>query len=340
MTKDDDNRPGVNSEKDDTAKAWSELSGTLDEVWDLTDRTFGRLTNLASVYGDKVQGALDDNWRNWLDADMIWRSSWKNDGSEGGNGSDDGENNESWHRRFHRVRDCRKDSKMWGYPVPSQRQYDKCIENNGTSVWSRDGVWRCLFPESNANPMAIANAKDVAASASASSGSSLENHQWFTDYSVYLDWRRAMRKAEAAKRESEWNRIKERKEKLFSFPSDSDIESSARSTSISSGNSSGNNGSTAVSATSSAAKQITESEAEDQGKNVISKSIVVESVWRDGKLQTRQVVKKWYDDNTVSVKETTNSNANSNSNPALTSGTSEDGLNHHSNDSKGGWFWK
>lgn len=31
------------------------------------------------------------------------------------------------------------------YPVPSLKQYTHCVDNGGKSVWTEDGVWRCLF---------------------------------------------------------------------------------------------------------------------------------------------------------------------------------------------------
>jgi len=134
----------------DPDKAWNELSGSWDEVWDLTDRTFGKLTNLAYVYSDQVKDKIEQNWLNGWPGNNEndpsngpkWRASWSS--SSDNNPSNDNESDHQSHHAHHRFHKGRRgrDHKLWAYPVPSARQYDRCIENNGTSAWSRDGVWR------------------------------------------------------------------------------------------------------------------------------------------------------------------------------------------------------
>lgn len=36
---------------------------------------------------------------------------------------------------------------MWAYPVPTVKAFDKCTAKEGVSVWDKEGVWRCLFPQ-------------------------------------------------------------------------------------------------------------------------------------------------------------------------------------------------
>jgi hypothetical protein len=266
-----------NDDKDNEAagKAWNDLSHSLDDVWDLTGRTMGRMSNLFSVYGDRIQDRLEDTLFNGNEDKR-----WPRVGSLGWFPDHNRDDHDS----------CVK-GKMWGYPVPSMRQYDRCKENDGVSVWSRDGVWRCLFPN-------VSDAKEQLKNLDidGNNGTRLEDQQWFSDYSFYLDWRRAMRKAEEAKREQEWQRSKQHYDSLWS---DKPTEQKSKVPT----------------------KYVSELEAEKQGKNVISTSVVSETVSReDGTLETKRIVKKWYDDDTVSVSETVNT-----------------GLD---NDNKGGWFWK
>lgn len=45
--------------------------------------------------------------------------------------------------------DQSKPKDLYAYPVPSGRQYSQCKAYRGTSLWTREGVWRCLFPASS-----------------------------------------------------------------------------------------------------------------------------------------------------------------------------------------------
>ncbi|CAN6669261.1 hypothetical protein TRVA0_041S00914 [Trichomonascus vanleenenianus] len=112
-----------------------------------------------------------------------------------------------------------------------------------------------------------------------------DKKETFKDYTSYLDWRRGMRQAIAAEREKErqqWQSIWR--------PNES---------------------------TGSNVRYISESEAEKLGKKVVSSSVTSETISKDdGQLETKKVVKKWYDDGSVSLSESTTNGKN------------------------GGWFWK
>lgn len=84
--------------------------------------------------------------------------------------------------------DTTKPRNLWAYPVPSTNQYAKCKDMNGTSVWTREGVWRCLFPQS-ANLLGLELNKST----------EKENRQLFGTYNGYLDWKVYMRKLEQEK---------------------------------------------------------------------------------------------------------------------------------------------
>lgn len=136
---------------------------------------------------------------------------------------------------------------LWAFPVPSARQYDQCKDAGGTSAWNKEGVWRCLF------------------------GPDAKDKSWFHDYTGFLDWRREMYRAMAAKRKKE--------QEQWSQLWDSKTDDSPK-------------------------RYIAEAEAERMGKKVVSSSISSETVTKDdGNLETKRVVKKWYDDGTCSVNE-------------------------------------
>lgn len=98
---------------------------------------------------------------------------------------------------------------------------------------------------------------------------------WFKDYTSFLDWRRDMYKAEIAKRQKE----REQWDQLWSSTSSDKPD-----------------------------KYISETEANRLGKKVVSSSVTSETVSKDdGKLETKRIVKKWYDDGTCSMNESVNS---------------------------------
>lgn len=252
----------------DLNKEWTD---TMDDLWNVTNKTVGRFSNALSSYSDRVFDQLHE-----IDLPGIGTavSAWPMSRPAGDEA-----------KEINKDRAPASCSNLWAYPVPSFRQYNKCMENNGVSAWSRDGVWRCLFPNSVQD-------LDFDGTQTAS-----EDRRWFKDYSVFLDWRRAMYVAQLTKVQQELDAKKQQRQQSFES---SDWKQPFGSSSKD-------------------VKYVSESEAEKQGKRVISSSIVSETVSQeDGTLQTKQRIKKWYDDNTVSVTETTDAKPQ---------------------DSKG-WFWK
>lgn len=97
-----------NNNNEDERKKWHDK---LDEVWDLTDRTFDKFTN-------KFNDVWSRDWEDTIGNSLPWVSS--------------------------TFFDSKKEN-LWAFPVPSARQYDKCKDADGVSAWNKDGIWRCLF---------------------------------------------------------------------------------------------------------------------------------------------------------------------------------------------------
>jgi hypothetical protein len=115
------------------------------------------------------------------------------------------------------------------------------------------------------------------------------NPQYFKEYTALLEFRRGMRNAERERERSRWSR-----------------DSSPRETTQHSDP--------------AKIRFISESEADRVGKTVVSSQVRSETVSKDdGTLETKRVVKKYYDDNTASVSETVDSGKQAASNS--------------------GWFW-
>ncbi|VVT57186.1 uncharacterized protein SAPINGB_P005577 [Magnusiomyces paraingens] len=210
--------------------------------------------------------------------------------------------------------DQSKPRNLWAFPVPSTRQYDNCKELQGTSLWTREGVWRCLFPKSSSDQARLDQALEKSknadyASASnttdPSTSSTLTETQVFSDFTTYLDWKSAVRKAIAAKRRLERAEWQKQFDSQFGDKSPQQYQSGQLTT--------------------SSPKFITEEEAKAQNKKVVSSAYSSTTVTKDdGSLETRKVIEKWYDDGTASVTEKINNSPN-------------DGKG---NDGTSGWFWK
>lgn len=260
---------------EDLNKEWSD---TVDDLWNVTNKTVGKMSSALTSYSDRIFDHITD-----LDIPMlgdVMSSSWPVVRAR---------------RNHEEAADVNNDrapaqcANLWAYPVPSFRQYNKCVDNNGVSAWSRDGVWRCLFPSSEAE--LDFDGKNVSDPA---------DRRWFKDYSVFLDWRRAMYLAQVAKAKSEEEQRAQLRDQSRSLLNDQWKSPFPDSTTKD-------------------LKYVSEEEARNQGKRVISSSMFSETVTQDdGTVAHKTCVKKWYDDNTVSVTETTDSKP----------------LDHK------GWFWK
>lgn len=235
----------------------------MNDLWTLTDRTFDKMSNQLGEYSDQLKDQFEEQAVPWF--------------------------RQRWHDR----RDKRCNSHdQWAFPVPTARQYDRCKEKNGLSLWNRDGSWRCVLPDDE---------KYSEVQSQLSQRQPLENREWFSDYSVFLDWRRAMIKAEQAKREQLLQQ--QQREQLTTkdkWSSDKWYKDGW------------------LADTSDKVKYVSESDAQAQGKKVVSKSVVMEMVSQDdGTVKTNKVVKKWYDDGTMSKSEIVDEGRK-----------------------PGGWFWK
>lgn len=56
------------------------------------------------------------------------------------------------------------------YPVPTVRQYANCVDAGGKSVWTDDGIWRCLLSGASPPP----------------------GLKQFTDYTKFLDYQKSL----------------------------------------------------------------------------------------------------------------------------------------------------
>lgn len=73
------------------------------------------------------------------------------------------------------------------FPTPSTRDYQKCREGNGVSVWDDKGWWRCLFPVSPLHTKELSQ-NDVAQDSGHKYG------LFFKDYNSLMDWNIEVRK--------------------------------------------------------------------------------------------------------------------------------------------------
>lgn len=235
----------------------------LVELADRTlDKTFKGITKIAHDYGDNWNDSFGDTLTTTIPS-FIWsgrdqfnqrRDAWFGELSDSGVSGVVTSEPEI-------ALDTSKPTNIWAFPVPSTKQYAQCKELEGQSIWTREGVWRCLFPQNNQQ---LEQELQMQPS---------EDRKLFADYTSYLDWKTAFRKAMAAQRQRERQELKQQWEKereLYANP-----------------------------------KYISQTEAEKSGKRVISSSVSSETISKeDGSLETKKVVQKWYEDGTSSVTET------------------------------------
>lgn len=233
MAKDKDN---------DKTDLWEEWTSSMNDLRSLTDRTFDRVTSQLGDYSGQIRDQVRDQIE---EQGSPWFRHWYDETDHGSRKS-----SRSWRRRCH--------NELWAFPVPTSRQYDACKEKNGLSLWNRDGAWSCILPEDDRHDKVVSELNQNVADS---------DKNWFSDYSVFLDWRRAMIHAEQARQRQKMDKANGIANKV---------------------------------------KYISEEDATSQGKKCISKNVVVETKsLDDGSLETKTVVQKWYDDGTTSRKETT-----------------------------------
>lgn len=191
----------------------------------------------------------------------------------------------------------------YAYPVPSVRQHARCLENGGVGVWDRQGMWNCLVGDTNKLGLDKSQLGD--------------DSTFFKDYSVYLDWKTAMKKASDARREQDKIRWQQQASQWNQTAVENNVNSHERSA-LTPANPAGD-----------MTKYVSETEATANNKKVINSNVLKEYVYRDGELKSRSVVKKWYEDGTMSVTESINGQQDNNN-----------GLANSETGSSSGWFWK
>lgn len=160
--------------------------------------------------------------------------------------------------------DTTKPDNIWAFPVPSTKQYQRCKDLQGTSVWTRQGVWRCLFPQSQ-NLLENELNKPV----------SDTGRQIFGDYNAFLDWKVYMRRLKEEKIE------KQREELQRKWQENREKYAQAVETTVSK----------------------TGEDSPDK-KVVSSSVSTHSYTKDDGTFETKKTVKKWYEDGTSSTVET------------------------------------
>lgn len=202
--------------------------------------------------------------------------------------------------------DPSKPKNLWAFPVPSSKQYEQCKKLEGTSVWTREGVWRCLFPSSSLDKSRLDSALKKSTQLSSSSKFDSPTNELainsvhaFPDFTSYLDWKSQIRKAIQVKEERELAEWQDNFNRQLSVTRGSEERQHPAF--------------------------ISEEEAIKQNKNVVSSSVSSSTITKgDGTLETRKIVKKCYSDGTASVTENVSTSNDQNSR----------------NDSSSGWFWK
>lgn len=222
--------------------------------------------------------------------------------------------------------DRSKPKDLQASPVPSGAQYEKCKGLDGTSVWTKEGVWRCLFPASNSDQRALDAAlvktkinspnyfatKDGKITTTAMGNSSnekiLTSAQVFPDFGTYLDWKSGVRNAlrenyfhsRTMEKPSGVNRIHDaRHDTPKTAPVSNVSEQDTKHGSF-------------------------DQDLKNQSKKVTSTSFITSTITKeDGSLETKEIMKKWYSDGTTSTTENIKNSR----------------VPEHERESSG-WFWK
>lgn len=166
---------------------------------------------------------------------------------------------------------------LWAYPVPSVKQYEACRELEQTQgaigVWTREGVWRCLFPKNKRQFEANLALPLVG---SGTQEKEKDERYVFGDYRAFLDWKSGFRRAMLAQRRRE-----RELESAWTNPN-------TLTTTTTTGGS------------------------EEDGKKVVATSIHTETYTTSaGAVETKRTVKTTFADGTTKLTETTSNSADS-----------------------------
>lgn len=211
-----------NSSSDITSDTQMTPIGDLVDLADRTiDRTYKGVSKIMQDYGGEWNDTFQDTVTSALPS-FIWggrdqfnkrRDEWLGDLYDSGTLSIDGSDTSrpsifGSEPESQLLLDTSKPSNMWAYPVPSTKQYADCKELQGKSVWTREGVWRCLFPQDQLKLDQELRKPNT-------------ERRLFGDYITYLDWKTGMRKALLEKRQHEREQLKaewEKEQHVFANP--------------------------------------------------------------------------------------------------------------------------
>lgn len=81
---------------------------------------------------------------------------------------------------------------IYNYRIPTDEQFAYCQEVNGTSIWDKNGWWKCLFP--NEHITKILNSRQLDNNSSIKLDNMITKEKinlkdYFTDYTHYLLWK-------------------------------------------------------------------------------------------------------------------------------------------------------
>lgn len=249
-------KPKPSDDNTDSLPSFNEFADIFNRTFNFTSRG---VSDLLDAYSDGWKDTISETLNSSLPAIILGGTK---------NGSSDYQ--DVWSNTGYATDDTSvpldttKPGNIWAFPVPSTKQYQRCQELKGTSVWTRQGVWRCLFPQSQ-NLLDHELNKPVTDT----------GRQIFGDYNTFLDWKVHMRKLKEEKIE------KQRQELQRQWQENRDKYAEAVETTVSK----------------------TGDDSPDK-KVVSSSVSTTSYTKEDGTFETKKIVQKWYEDGTSSTVET------------------------------------
>lgn len=209
-------------DKRNSTDSSSQSPSSIDDFVDLADRTIDKtvkgLSKIVHDYGGEWNDSIEDTLTSTLPS-FVWggreRFNQQRDAWLGDNWVSHSSNTAELDLKL----DETKPNNIWAFPVPSTKQYAKCKELEGSSVWTQEGVWRCLFPK---------NKHQLNKELNATAASDPEDRKLFGDYSSYLDWKSVMRSNMAAQRQRERQEMVEKEKVGTKYISQSEAEKSGK----------------------------------------------------------------------------------------------------------------
>lgn len=107
--------------------------------------------------------------------------------------------------------------------VPPVEKYDACVENHGLSVWTKSGMWKCLFPRSVVDQR-YGPENDIISKEDYMMDFQSSKSKYFENFNDYLNWRSQMKKVLEDKAKK-WDEEMRKKSVIAKFDKDNGVES-------------------------------------------------------------------------------------------------------------------